>query len=113
MNAVIDDIKKLVFKELDSANKHFPLFQSQHEGYAIIKEEIEEAEDEMNDINLLAKESWYQIKGNTDATNLIKEIEEHAIKLAGEAIQIAAMCKKYDMSLCYDLMLTKEKKEGD
>ena len=42
MNVISNDVKTLVFKEMNSANKQFPLFRSAHEGYAVIKEEIED-----------------------------------------------------------------------
>ena len=42
MNAVEEDVKQLVEKELESANKHFPQFHSPHEGWAVIREEAEE-----------------------------------------------------------------------
>jgi hypothetical protein len=39
MNAIKDDVIALVHKELESANKKFPLFHSAHEGYIVLKEE--------------------------------------------------------------------------
>ena len=36
MNAVSEDVKMLVKKELESANERFPQFHSEHEGWAII-----------------------------------------------------------------------------
>lgn len=44
MNAVESDVEKLVQKELEYANRRFPMFRSDHEGAAVIFEEIEEAE---------------------------------------------------------------------
>ena len=32
MNAVKEDVEKLVQKELESANQRFPMFRSDHEG---------------------------------------------------------------------------------
>ena len=34
MNAVKEDVEKLVQKELESANQRFPMFRSDHEGAA-------------------------------------------------------------------------------
>ena len=42
MNAVKQDVEKLVQKELEPANQRFPMFRSDHEGAAVIFEEIEE-----------------------------------------------------------------------
>ncbi len=36
------EVFKLVEKELESANRKFPLFNSSHEAYAVIKEELDE-----------------------------------------------------------------------
>ena len=41
MKEIRSDVEKLVQKELESANQRFPMFRSDHEGYAVIKEEIE------------------------------------------------------------------------
>lgn len=41
MNAVESDVEKLVQKELESANRRFPMFRSDHEGAAVIFEEIQ------------------------------------------------------------------------
>ena len=50
MNAVKQDVEKLVQKELKSANQRFPMFRSDHEGAAVILEEIEEAQEDMNNV---------------------------------------------------------------
>ena len=45
MNAVLANVRQLVDVELAAANERFPQFHSQHEGWAVLKEEAEEAED--------------------------------------------------------------------
>ena len=40
MNAEKSDVEKLVQKELESANQKFPMFRSDHEGAAVIYEEV-------------------------------------------------------------------------
>ena len=47
MNVVIAEVEELVQKELESANQKFPMFRSDHEGAAVIFEEIEETESEI------------------------------------------------------------------
>lgn len=42
MNAIENDIRVLVGKELAEANERFPQFHSQHEGHSVIREELEE-----------------------------------------------------------------------
>lgn len=101
MNAVKEDVKDLVKKELDSANEKFPMFRSTHEGYAVIKEEVEECQDCIENIVIALDEVWAGTRHNyidrqLDDVEILKEI---AIHLATEAIQVAAMAQKFMDSL--------------
>ena len=96
MNAVKQDVEKLVQKELESANRKFPMFRSDHEGAAVIFEEIEETRSEMLDMELNYKSLWQTIKENFINTASYAElIFDDAINLACEAIQVAAMAQKF------------------
>lgn len=99
MNAIENNIDDLVFKELNSANQQFPLFQSPHEGYGVIKEEIEEVMDDMNVLLEVFANAWSGIKKNEPVFPQMKIAKELAKQVAIEAIQVAAMCDKYAMSL--------------
>lgn len=99
MNAIKDDVQKLVQKELNNANEKFALFNSPHEGYAVIKEEIEECMDDTTEILEAFAAAWYKIKNNDSAFDEIREVKNFAEHLATEAIQVAAMCDKYNLSL--------------
>lgn len=99
MNAIKDDVQKLVQKELNNANEKFALFNSPHEGYAVIKEEIEECMDDTTEILEAFAAAWYKIKNNDYAFNEIREVKNFAEHLATEAIQVAVMCDKYNLSL--------------
>jgi len=66
-------ILEAVNKELDNANKKFPKFNSYHEGYAVIHEELDELWDEVK------KKSYIQEK----------------YRLRNEAVQVAAMAIKF------------------
>ena len=48
MDAVKNDVKRLVKIELAAANKKFRMFASNHEGVAVIQEEVVEAAREMD-----------------------------------------------------------------
>ena len=99
MNAVKADVEKLVQKELESANQRFEkTFHSDHEGAAVICEEIQEAEYEFECAKDRFQELWHSVKCNL-SSEWIEEINvvimNRAINLACEAIQVAAMAQKF------------------
>ena len=95
MNAVKQDVEKLVQKELESANQRFPMFRSDHEGAAVIVEEIEEAEHELKEMQFEFKEMWRSIKLNAGGTAFCDAVLKRSLNLACEAIQVAAMAQKF------------------
>jgi hypothetical protein len=97
MKELKEAVEKLVSEELERANKKFPMFHSQHEGYAVIKEEIEELKDNVDYAELYLKMAWSYIKTNDikAAMNFIEDIQKNALLAAAEAIQVAAMAQKY------------------
>lgn len=46
MDVVMNDVRLLVKKELAAANKKFPIFASAHEGWAVIREKLQEVKDD-------------------------------------------------------------------
>lgn len=97
MNAVKEDVELLVQKELESANKKFPMFYSDHEGYAVLKEELEEAEENLIKTKDQIASLWRFTKKNLNKPkeSAADSIKESAIELAVEAIQVAAMAQKF------------------
>jgi hypothetical protein len=94
-------IETLITNELHKAEQKFKPINSGHEGYAVIKEEIDELEKEYNDLNLTLNRLWIYVK---------KDHKEEQIKSTGlmyfatiniikEAIQVAAMCKRFQKDL--------------
>lgn len=97
MNAVIDKIPALVAEELQAANNTYSPFHSLHEGWAVLKEEIEEAHDDLLNAELFLQRMWRGVKED-DAEKCKGEalrIETFAKHLAAEAIQVAAMAEKF------------------
>ena len=74
MKSKTEILADVVMQELDRATKRFGAFNSYHEGYAVIKEEVDEL--------------WDEIKGTQDNQ-----------RMREEAIQIAAMAIRF----LYDL----------
>lgn len=97
-------IEKLINEELQNANKKFPLFSSWHEAYAVILEEVEEAQEEVAVMSEIELESlWSNIRSKTssesDRLEDIGILRGHAVRAIEELIQVAAMCDKAVMSL--------------
>lgn len=96
MNAIENQVRELVATELAAANRKHPPFHSQHEGIAVIWEETEEVKDDLNFVVDYLKTAWRYIREDREAKNIIAgPIQNVAILLACEAIQVAAMCQKF------------------
>jgi len=95
------DVIEIIKKELALSYEHFPAFNSAHEGYAVLLEEVEELRDEVMFITGEMSTWWGVVKRNDIDCNdfILNGIEESAIKAACEAIQVAAMCQKFRESL--------------
>ena len=70
------EIELAVMAELKKAMKKFPKFNSAHEGYAVLKEEVDELWDVI------------KLKGSTPRM------------MEGEAIQVAAMAMRFLHDVC-------------
>ena len=108
MNAVKSNVENIVQKELESANQRFPMFRSDHEGAAVICEEIEEAEHELKEMQFEFKEMWRSVKLNIGGIPFCEAVLKRSLNLACEAIQVAAMAQKF-----IDSKKEREKSEGN
>lgn len=91
------DVFNLIEKELEAANKKFPLFNSNHEAFAVLLEEVEEAHEEMIALEILKGNIWKMTKEGAEPEALHEQFTaayNTAINLAVEAIQCAAMARK-------------------
>ena len=78
------NILEVVSRELVNARAKFPPFNSAHEGYAVLLEEVEE----------LKQEVFWGAKNSTPKV--------HSIKMRAEAIQVAAMALRFIEDCCND-----------
>lgn len=99
MNHCEDKLPALVTEELVAANLVNPPFHSTHEGYAVLKEEIEEAKEALDEITVCLDMLWEHVKKDSPtAYAYAQRIEKYAMRLAAEAIQVAAMAQKFQDS---------------
>lgn len=89
-------VTDLAAKELRMANGKFPPFGSSHEGYAVVMEEVEEAREKLECVENELGEMWRNVRMNRPGCHDHASImQQFALELACEAIQVAAMCEKF------------------
>ena len=104
MEQLKENVMKEVQRELDRSNEKFPLFKSPHESYAVILEEAEETEEALEDAKGVLSLFWDKVRGKK-VSPLIETVThpeymaEVFTLVACEAIQAAAMCLKYGLSV--------------
>jgi NAD(P)H-dependent flavin oxidoreductase YrpB (nitropropane dioxygenase family) len=100
MEEIKKEVRKLALEELNRSIEQYkhPIFNSLHEGYAVLKEEIEEATEETDRICQKLKLVWHSIKLDQYPGEHIQLIKQYAELLACEAIQVAAMARKFEES---------------
>jgi len=111
----ITKIQELIADELRTAcEKYGDTFNSLKETYAVILEEVEEAQWEMGQLSNCLQDMWYWVKKvkpddphSHDCIRVafkdIKGIRHRAISAIQELIQVAAMCQKALNKSPYDL----------
>lgn len=98
MKRTLRGVSYLIENELDMAQaEHGKVFASMHEGESVLREEIEEAVDEMEHIGHDYSWMWDYIKEEDakSARLCARDIADDAERLAAEAIQIAAVAQKF------------------
>ena len=87
-------IHNLIEEELKEANQIHPLFQSPHEAYAVMLEELEETKEELVACESLLMDMWHRIRNDWGTEDLLKKMQAHAMYMVQESIQFGAMCQK-------------------
>ena len=115
MNKLIEEVTELVEREYGRAGAKFGLTNhSDHESYAILLEELQEAEQEMAQFKKSMSDFWHFVKSDYDDHDKFVEcVEMHkrALLAACEMIQVAAMAKKAALTVC-DRGAPKELQKG-
>ena len=88
-------IRGALKQELDYAIKdHGEKFNSTHEAYAVIKEEYEEAQIELEKAGDYLNDFWDSVKHDANGESELALMFNACVRTACEAIQTAAMCLK-------------------
>ena len=98
MKELVGQVNKLVIEEGTRSMIKNPLFNSRHEGYAVMLEEVDESVEEVEEVQNQMKHMWKNIKSDFGMASLERNaqiIKNHAILLAAESIQVAAMAQKF------------------
>ena len=89
-------IEKAVLYELRNiVRKYGAVYASEHEAYAVLKEEVEEAEDALSLLKGKLDYIWENIKLNWKDEGIVYEAKQSALALAEEAIQCVAVCERF------------------
>jgi uncharacterized protein YecA (UPF0149 family) len=97
-----ESINQAVVYELQNIVKNYgATYASEHEGYAVLKEEIEEAADDLDQLNKDLAYLWALIKNNhiKNGNGTISEARDYAVMLAQEAVQVAAVCERFEETI--------------
>lgn len=98
MDKLIKEVSELVEAEYGRAAAKFGCANnSDHESYAVLQEELDEALDEVGVVEDAMAYFWGQVKRNSPDQEKIKicdKLEKCALLAACEFIQVAAMAKK-------------------
>lgn len=117
MDKLIVQVNECVEREYGRAGAKFGLTNnSDHESYAILLEELEEAEVEVRLVRTQLDGFWGLTKNNDDDTSKysrLLEMERRAILAACEMIQVAAMAKKAAITVCDRASVEVFKEAGD
>ena len=96
MEELLDEVEQAMKNELGRANKKHPLFNSLHQAYGVIAEELDEAkesfkyaEEAFDKFFMCMRKDHYN-----SACDYLEDIRASAIDCAAEMVQVAAMAKK-------------------
>lgn len=96
------NLNRGVKAEVENIKKdHGETFHSMHEGYAILKEEVEEALEEAVHCNKTLREIWLACRNDEpdECKKLLNDMTHYAYYLLEEACQVAAVVEKFSGSL--------------
>ena len=94
MLELVRDMGAAKLRELSRSYEHYPSFASDHEGASVLREEIEEAHEELSRAFDIYLDVWQDVRHDIHVKSRINELERAATLAAAECVQVAAMAKK-------------------
>lgn len=92
----VEAVEKAVLYEFSKIVKEYGLkYASEHEAYAVLKEEVEEAQEALELLQKKLDEIWQNVKLNWNDITPISAAKQSALALAEEAVQCAAVCERF------------------
>ena len=89
-------IEQAVCHELRNiVKKYGPTYHSEHEGFAVLMEECQEAAECDKDMQASLKNLWKSIRENKISAFDLSQVQGFAKCLAEEAVQVAAVCERF------------------
>lgn len=102
MTHLTTPIAALVACEADRARDlHGRTYASHHEGYGVLAEEVQEAEEELSELRDSMQHLLRYIRVSCDPgiRLTLSAIKDSAIRAAAELTQVAAVCQKWEGSI--------------
>jgi hypothetical protein len=100
MKKIIESVTALAEQEMAWGIRKNGYFHSMHEGYGVMREELDEAQDELDIVEMVEGELWDRIRcdDSETAVKIAEDLAERAILASAELIQAAAMAMKFSQS---------------
>ena len=94
---LLNEVNGLIATELSRANEQHPMFHSDHEAWAVTREEYMETEDALKQLEYELRYTDYMTRhDDTDGIlERVNKLRSCALHVACEAIQTAAMAEKW------------------
>lgn len=98
-------IQALIQDELERIITEHGYFVDDHQAHAVLREEVEEAREELIIIRENMVAWWARIRNDdTDNLDIMESIQIHGIELIKEAVQVVACARKYDLAKLREVM---------
>lgn len=97
-----EHVQDLIVFELERARKKFPKpTNSPHEGFAVLKEEIDEMDEELDLIRVMNDILWKSVRNDDleKQKETLAEMRIVVVRILKEAIQVGAMIDKYSQDV--------------